>query len=93
MCGVFDKHYYTPIFTAIVHYEEWKDSQVKVIYEILTYLTTVSTNYNKCIEAINYQYHGSPIIAYDIKSGKGVIIQVSSTILRPCTINLIAYLL
>ena len=79
MCGVFDKQFFTPICTAMVYHEESSDSWVKVIYEILSHFTRVPTNYNKCIEVIGYQYRGSPVIEYDIKSGKAVIVQVSSS--------------
>ena len=50
---------------------------MKVIKEILSHLSTLSSNGAKCIAAIKYPYHGLPVIEYDIKSKEGAIVQVS----------------
>ena len=81
MSGVQDRHQYTPIITAFVYYDDQrKDSSVKVIFEILSYLASLSDGCSKCINAISHQYRNLPIIEYDIKSGKGVLIQVGITL-------------
>ena len=70
-----DRNHFTPIITAVVYCHLHKDSAVKVIKEILSHLCTVS--YAKCISAIKPLYRGLPVIEYDIRSGEGVIVQVS----------------
>ena len=77
---VFDKSLYTPIIKAlVVSSEVTEDVSVKVVFEILSYLSTLSADCSKCIEAIGKpKYRGLPVIEYDIKSGQGIIIQVSS---------------
>ena len=78
-----DRNHYTPIVSALVSHEYktiTKEQSVKVVFEILSYLSTLSADCSKCIEAIGKpKYRGLPIIEYDIKSGQGIIIQVSST--------------
>ena len=84
-----DRNHYTPIVSALVSHEYkriTKDESVKVVFEILSYLSTSCTDCTKCIEAIkDAKYRGLPVIEYDIKSGQGIIIQVSSIgfILKP----------
>ena len=56
---------------------------MRVVFEILTHLATLSDDCSKCIEVIKTPtYQGLPVIEYDIKSGyeQGIIIQVSSVL-------------
>ena len=81
MCSKFDRNHFTPLVTAVVNYKAHKDSTVKVVKEILSYLCAMSTDCAKCISAIKQSYRGLPLIEYDIKSGDGVIIQVSGILI------------
>ena len=68
-----DRDHYTPIITALVNCDELKGLAPRVVSKILSYLST-----DLCITAIKRTYRGLNAIEYDIKSGKGVIVQVSS---------------
>ena len=77
-----DRRHYTPIITAMVHYhdhkeKEHKEKSLRVITEILSYLSTFNDNYAACIGAIKQLYNGLPVIEHDIRSGEAVIVQVS----------------
>ena len=68
-----DRNYYTPIITALAYSDKLKEMAPRLIHKILSYLAP-----ELCVSAIKHTYCGLPAIEYDIKSKKGIIVEVSS---------------
>ena len=71
-----DRNGFTPLTTAYEKLEKEEKDTTEVIYEILSALSR-----EKCINAITHPYCGLPAIEYDIKSGRGAIVKVSSKVI------------
>ena len=77
MCKVRNRHFFSPVVTAVMKHEELGKLAPTLVSIILSFLTL-----DEFIVTINCSVHGLPIIEHDIKCGGQVIVQVLNTLVE-----------